>query len=221
MVTPRRGDHIVPRVQRPQTADDVAGFAPLLIERAQILTDGAAVVEPQAGVDRQRRPDRDGVAHEPGRGDEHAAGDGGIARDGLKRPAAVVDEPDTGRNDRGQVMLALFELPADPPLVIGAQEPRPVVIDGPLGGRANERESAERLRRAAEDAGRAVEPAWRRHAACARVVFAIEYKPADDAHPRRCWMTTCASGGRTSWPGPMRAGAGSLRTASRALGARG
>ena len=56
--------------------------------------------------------------------DELAAGDGRIAGDGLKRLPVVVDEPHTGRNDAGPVVLALFDLRADLPLVIGAEQRR-------------------------------------------------------------------------------------------------
>ena len=49
----------VPGVQRAEAADDRVGLAPFEIERVQVLTDGAAVVEPQPGIDRQPIPDRD------------------------------------------------------------------------------------------------------------------------------------------------------------------
>ena len=66
-VTPRRGDttfHVY-SVPRPRTI--VVGLAPFGIERVQVLTDGAAVVEPQSGVDRQPVAQRDGVGRERGR----------------------------------------------------------------------------------------------------------------------------------------------------------
>lgn len=47
------------------------------------------VTESQAGVDRQQISHRDGVAHEPRGGDEHAARQRWIARDGLKRRPAL------------------------------------------------------------------------------------------------------------------------------------
>ena len=37
----------------PRPLDDLVGFAPLEIDRGQVLADGAAVIEPQPGVDRQ------------------------------------------------------------------------------------------------------------------------------------------------------------------------
>ena len=38
----------------------------------------------------------------------------------------------------GALVLALLDLPADLPLVIGAQQAGPVVAEGRLGGRAND-----------------------------------------------------------------------------------
>ena len=46
----------VPGVQRSQAVDDLVGFTPFGIERVQVLTDRAAVVEPQSGADRQPTP---------------------------------------------------------------------------------------------------------------------------------------------------------------------
>ena len=56
--------HDIPGVQRSQTGDDLGSFVSLRIDRMQILTDGAAVVEPKSGIDRQSIADRDGVARE-------------------------------------------------------------------------------------------------------------------------------------------------------------
>ena len=92
--------------------------------RGQVLADGAAVIEPHPGVDRQPVSDRDGVARERGGRDEQAAGGGRIAGDGLRRLPVAVDVPHAGRNDVGPVVLAAFELAADLPLVIGARERR-------------------------------------------------------------------------------------------------
>jgi hypothetical protein len=116
---PRRPD--VPRVQRAQTAHHVIGLLSLRVEHRQILTDGAAVIETHAGVDRQTIAHGDRVAHEAGGGDGHTARNGWIARHGLKRVAVVVDEPHPGRNDRRQMVLAFFQLTADSPLMIGAE----------------------------------------------------------------------------------------------------
>ena len=58
VVTPSRGDTMFQVYSVPRPGTIVVGFVPLRIERMQILTDGAAVVEPHAGVDRQPTPDR-------------------------------------------------------------------------------------------------------------------------------------------------------------------
>ena len=39
-----------------------------------------------------------------------------VGRNGLEWPSVVVDEPHAGRNDRGRVVLAPLELPANLPL---------------------------------------------------------------------------------------------------------
>ena len=100
------------------------GFAADEIDRAQVLTDRAAVVEAQPGIDCQPIADRHRVARECGSGDEQAAGVGRIAGDGLERRTVAVDVSDTGRDDRRTVVLAPFELSADLPLVIGAPSVR-------------------------------------------------------------------------------------------------
>ena len=83
-------------------------------------------------------------------------------------------------------MLAPFELPAHLPLVIGAQQPRPVVADGRLGGRANRCVTAPNLlRSAARDARHAVDPARRRPIACARRVLLRVDEPSDPHIPHR------------------------------------
>src|SRR5690349_24335364 len=119
------------------------------------------MVEPQAGVDRQTVRHRDRVARK-GRGrDKGTAYHRRIARDGLKRPSVVVDEPHSGRNDTGPVGLALLDLPADLPLVIGAEQRWTVVVERRFRGRPNQRQSAERLWSAAGDTRHAIGPARR------------------------------------------------------------
>lgn len=174
----------VPGVQRAQAADDRIGFRPLWIERAQVLTDGAAVIEPHSGINRQPVPHRDGVARESGGCDEQTALVGGSARDGLKRLSAAVDEPHTRRNDRGRVVLAPFDLSAHLPLVIGTQQPRPVVADRRLGGCAHDRQRAELWRSAAGDTRLAVEPARRRPIAGARRALLGVDEPSDAHIPQ-------------------------------------
>ena len=67
----------------------------------EVLTDGAAVIEPHTGIDGQPIPDRQGIARECGRRDELAAAIRRRAGNGLKRLAVVVDESDAARNDGG------------------------------------------------------------------------------------------------------------------------
>ena len=56
--------HDVPGVQRAQARNDPARLVPFRIDRVEILTDGAAVVEPHTRVDGQALADRQGVARE-------------------------------------------------------------------------------------------------------------------------------------------------------------
>jgi hypothetical protein len=164
--------------------DDPVGFAPFEVERVEVLTDRAAVIESQPRIDRQPVPHRDRVARERGGGDEHAAGVRRRARYGLKRPGTVVDEPDAGRNDIGGVVLAPFDLAADLPLVIGTKEPWPIVVEGRLGRCANKIQRAERLRSAAQDTG-PIGLARCRPIAAARVVLPGVDEPSDADIPQR------------------------------------
>ena len=119
---PRR--HDVPRVERSQTGNHRVGLLPLRIERGQILTDGAAVIEAHADIQCEPVPDRDRIARERRRCEGEAAVGERLARDGLKRPSVAVDEPDAGRDDGGVAMLAPFDGPAHLPFVVGVREPR-------------------------------------------------------------------------------------------------
>src|SRR5687767_7812827 len=75
---PRR--HDVPGVQRPETFYDVVRFAPFTIDRVEVLTNRAAVIETQAGIDRQLVPQGDGIARERGGGDGQSSVVRGIPR---------------------------------------------------------------------------------------------------------------------------------------------
>jgi hypothetical protein len=99
----------VPRVQRSPAADKVVGFAALEIDRAQVLADGATVIEPNADIDGEPSPHRQGVAPERGGRDELAARVGRGARDGLKGNHRC-DEPHPGRDDGGE-WCSPFDLP--------------------------------------------------------------------------------------------------------------
>ena len=101
---------------------------------------------------------------------------GWIARDRLKRLAAAIDEPGASRNDRGLVVLPLFDLRAKAELVIGAQQRRPEMIDGALAGRSDQRQSAERLRRASGNSTDSIEPARYGHVSRARTIFLVPHE---------------------------------------------
>ena len=66
-----------------------------------------------------------------------------VARDRQRRLSVVVFKSHAGWNDVGCVVLATFDLPAKPPLVIGSPKPRLVVVDGGLDVRANQRQHPE------------------------------------------------------------------------------
>ena len=120
-----------------------------------------------------------------GHRDELAAGDGSRGGNGLKRFPVVVDEPDAARNDFGLVVLALFDLRADLPLVIRAEQPALVVTERRLGGRPNERQAADLWRIAARDARHAVHPIRCRGIAATRVVVPQIHEASDSYIPDR------------------------------------
>ena len=64
---------------------------PSRVNRGKVLADGAAVIEPDASVDRDPRSDRHRVARERGGGDEQTAGIERIRGDRLKRLPVVVE----------------------------------------------------------------------------------------------------------------------------------
>src|SRR6185295_10465583 len=103
---------------------------------------------------------------------------GGISRGGLRWLPVVVEVPSTSRNDQQRAVLALLDLPADLPLVIGAQEVRPVVAQRRLGRRANLVPGADLLRSAAGDARARVEPARRTWNTRARRALLREGEPS-------------------------------------------
>ena len=110
-------------VPRPATMS--LGFAPFGIERGQVLADGAAVVEPHAGIDRQAVAYGDGVARKRRGRDELAADVGRIARDRPEMAGRCCRRTSTPVGMIAwRVVLALFELRAELPLVIGAEQRR-------------------------------------------------------------------------------------------------
>src|SRR5512145_1760451 len=161
------------------------GFASLFVEERQVLADRPTVIEPHAGVYGQAIADRNGIADEACCRDEHAADDRRIAGDRLKRLAVDVHIPGAGRDHGRQVMLAFLELPADSPLMVGAEPRRLEVIQGRLARRPNEREATEAWRSTTEHAGQTIQPADRRQVPRARVVVARVYEPSHSRVPDR------------------------------------
>src|SRR5215475_13265239 len=93
----------------------------------QVLADSMVVIESQTGIHRQPLAERHSIGSEQGTGVEFASVDGRIGGDGLKGVAVVVHVPDTGRNDDCRAMVALFDLRAYLPLVIGSKKTALVV----------------------------------------------------------------------------------------------
>src|SRR5262245_27623100 len=95
---------------------------PLKVRPVDVLTDGAAVVEPHTGIDCQPIAYCHGIGREQRSRDELSAVYRRIAGDGLKELAIVVDESGARRNDLTLVVQPLFQLRANFPLVIGPEE---------------------------------------------------------------------------------------------------
>ena len=77
------------------------------------------MIEPEARIDGEPVSYRYTVGHEQGLGYKLSAGDRRSAGDGLIRLSALVDVPDTRRNDYGLTVLALFNFHAELPGVTG------------------------------------------------------------------------------------------------------
>ena len=99
-------------IQRAKATDDASCFTPIQVDRVKVLTDGAVVVEPHTGIDRQPLAKGQGIGGEQSRCNEFATVDRGSAGDGLKGLPVVVDEPDTRRYDLGLTVLTFFDLRA-------------------------------------------------------------------------------------------------------------
>src|SRR5215471_13274048 len=85
----------VPRVQRAKAAHNGSCIPPLEVDRVEILADGAAVIEPEAGIDDEPVSYRCTVAYEERCGDELSAGVRRSAEDRLKRLPGNVEVLDT------------------------------------------------------------------------------------------------------------------------------
>src|SRR4029078_8650929 len=96
----------------------------------QVGTDRPGVIEANAGVDRESIANVHRFAREPAGGDECTPRRGRLARDRLKRLAAVVDVARASWNAAERVMLTLLGLASSLPLVIDAEEPWSIVGHG-------------------------------------------------------------------------------------------
>ena len=182
----------VPRIQVPQAADDVVGFAPFGIDRAKVLTDGTAVIEPHSRVDRQPVADGEGVSQKCGSRNGQPTFVGRTARDHLRRLTIEVDEPLAGRNDRGSVVLAALQLPAHLPLVIGAGQSGAIVADRRLRSGAYDRDAAKRLGSSADDTRPPLEAARCRPIPITWILVLVEDESPDAHIPQRIGSTTYA-----------------------------
>src|SRR5262249_34690723 len=148
--------------QRAKATDTVSCFTPVEVDRRDVLTDGAAVVETEAGIDCHSLSDRHGVGHKQGRGNELAAIVRWITGDALKGLPVVVDVPDARRNAYRLTVLAFFDFCAHFPRVTGAKEFALIVGERRLSCRTNERQPADLCWSAAADVGSTVNPTCRR-----------------------------------------------------------
>src|SRR5262249_10100361 len=154
-------------------------FAAVQVQHRHVLATRTTAIETKPGVDREPLVQCDRVAHKPRRRDEHAAGEGWGRRDGLKRTAAIVNEPDTARDDCREAVLAFLELATNFPLVIPTPSRRLVTVDGAFRSRSDQRETAKCLGTTAEHIGEAIDPAWNRHIPAGRVVVPVVGEPSD------------------------------------------
>src|SRR5215831_14792676 len=138
-----------------------------------ILADGAAVVEPEAGIDCQSLSNRYSVGHEQCCRYELSAIICRSAVDGLKRLPAIVDVPDTCRNHDRLAVLSLFNFYTKFPLVTEPEKLALVMTECCLAGRTDERQAADLLGSAAVDAGKPVRMVWRRVITRAWVISAV------------------------------------------------
>ena len=137
---------------------------------------------------------------------------------GLKRPLALSTyRMPVGMID-GEWCSPRLDLPAELPMVVGAQEIRLVVVEGRLCGGPDERQAAESLRRAAETFVTRSKRLGVVRSPVLGVVFCDDRRIARHARPRRFVATPCVSDGRTSSRALTRAGAWSPRTASTKVG---
>src|SRR5262249_11937556 len=176
--------HNVPRKQGAEAGDDAPCFTPLNIDRAEVLNDGAVLVETHTGIDRQPTAYRHGISRKKSSRDELCAVDRGTSGDGSKGFPVIVDEPHASRNDLRRSVQALFHLSAYLPLMIGLKQPAVVVGECRLSRRPNQRHRADQLWSAAVDTGQAVRSIRRREIPASRVVIARKDEASDSYVPQ-------------------------------------
>ena len=196
MTTPTRGDTMfqVSTVPRPSMIRPVSCTSD--VELGHVLADGAAVVEPQPGIDRDPASQPEGVAHERGGGDEPASRIGGLLQRALRQHAISVDRALAGRKDGDRAMLAPVDLRAHSPLVIRAEPPGPIVAEGGLDRRANLLHLADLLGAAAPDVFGLVDAVRDRRIARGRRRVLREAEPSRADVPDGIGSRRCASDDR-------------------------
>jgi hypothetical protein len=106
----------------------------LKIQRVNVLADRAAVVEAQAGIDRQSFTNSHAIGNKESGGLELTTHDRWIARDRLKRLAIVINVPNARWDAERLAVFALFDLCAYSYGVIAKQRPLVMVEDRFSGG---------------------------------------------------------------------------------------
>ena len=171
---PRRYD--VPGVERAQPGDRLVCFHAGRVERRHVLARGAAVVEPDARIQRDAVVQGDRIAREERDHVRASAGDRRLTILGLER-ASAIDVPDATRDDGRPAMFASLELNAGLELVVRAQPRGLITIEHGLGGDAIELQPAHFPDVAARNPGDDIAMIRRGPIAGAGVVLLVEEVP--------------------------------------------
>src|SRR5262245_41727853 len=175
----------VPCIERSAAFEDVTGLITLGIDAGNIVTDGAAVVEPDSGIDRQPLSDRYCVGYKQGRGFEETAIVGRGAGDGLKGlPVDVVEIPGPGRYDDRLPVLAMLDFHGHLPGAVSTEQSGLVLVGRRFACCTDVRQSSGRAWTAAVDVRIAVGVLRRREAPAARIVLACIHEASGSDVPR-------------------------------------
>ena len=174
---PRRYD--VPGVERAQAGDRLVCFHARRVECRHVLAGGAAVVEPDARIQRDTVVQGDRIACEERNHVRASAGDRRLTILGLEW-ASAIDVADATRDDGRPAMFASLELNAGPELVVRAQPRGLITIEHGLGGDAIELQPAHFPDVAARNPGDDIAMIRRGPIAGAGVVLLVEEVPT---HP--------------------------------------